>query len=121
MDLSKKRNFNGGGDWESHIGHWERSGKNGIRDSKGKNNGNVAGLGGGRGNHVDGRQDGNKSGGKDARVVMVTTTTPSPPARTGGECRVVVRTIGKEVCWPREKGLIGAMGKRNKISLRKCH
>ena len=66
MDPSRKRNFNGGGDRESHGGQWERSGGNGTINLKGQNHGNGAGFGGGRVGHSGGR-DGNNGGGEVAQ------------------------------------------------------
>ena len=67
MDRSKKRKFNGGGDWGSHGGHWERIGGNGTRNSEVQDHRNSAKFGGGRGVHVGGRQDVNNSGGGGAQ------------------------------------------------------
>ena len=88
MDPSRKRNLNGGGDWGSHGGHWDRSGGNGPRNSEGQNHSNGAGFGSRLGGHAGGG-DVNNSGSGGARGGNGNNTNPpSPtPIRAGNSGR----------------------------------
>ena len=107
MELSRKRKFNGGRDWGSHRGHWERSEGNGTRNSDEKNHGNGAGFGDKCGSHSGGIQDKKNSGGGGAKGGNDNNTTPPPPTRTDRQYGSATRTVRTEVGWSRDNGLIG--------------
>ena len=104
MDPSRKRKFDGDGDWGSHGGHWDRSGEKVQETQRDITTGTaqysvadeVATL-------VEYTGKAEEAAVCEGEMVQ----TPNPPTNTGRKFGAAVRTFGKEVGRRRKNNVLG--------------